>query len=194
MQSLKNLDIQLMRNGVEREKSWISFSPQYSPTLLFSCHLSTSRRFWNFRSFCPHFLPYFFALFDPSKWVRPRWAKNLNCKYNYLITPGSFLEFDPPWTVFQGVYLKYYLKICYYYNNKNNTYLCTLTIHNFDTIMINKTFYPEIFFRLLNFRCCLQLVFCIKVRKKHVNHTIILEIAGYSSSMKNPIESHVLCA
>ena len=28
---------------------------------------------------------FFTLLFDPSKWVWPRLAKNLNCKYNYLI-------------------------------------------------------------------------------------------------------------
>ena len=53
------------------------------PTLLVSSHFSTSRIFWNFRWFWPHFF-LLFALFDPSKRVWPRWAKNLNCKYNYL--------------------------------------------------------------------------------------------------------------
>ena len=45
-------------------------------------YLDTSRRFWNFSMILTTF---FTLLFDPSKWVWPRLAKNLNCKYNYLI-------------------------------------------------------------------------------------------------------------
>ena len=69
--------------GVKRGKSsFISFLPRNLLTLLFSCHLSTSRRFWNFSMILTTF---FTLLSDPSKWVWPRLAKNLNCKYNYLI-------------------------------------------------------------------------------------------------------------
>ena len=46
----------LGEKGIERKKSSILFSSRYSPSLLFSCHLSTSKRFWNFRKFWPHYL------------------------------------------------------------------------------------------------------------------------------------------
>ena len=66
------------KRGRNEKKSFqISFSPRNWPTLLFSCHWTTSRRFWNFDHV-------FYLTLSSSKWAWPRWAKNLKCKYKYL--------------------------------------------------------------------------------------------------------------
>ena len=77
----KNLDVHLRKKGIKRKKVY-EFHFPLKIDLHYYFHVTWAlledvEIFYNFDHI---FLPYFFALFDPSKLVLPRWAKNLHNK------------------------------------------------------------------------------------------------------------------
>ena len=81
----KNSDFHLEKNGVQKRKKnhEFNFRLKIDPHFYFHATWALLEEFETFDHFTT-FFTLLFALFDPSKWVWPCWAKNLNFKYKYL--------------------------------------------------------------------------------------------------------------